>query len=133
MQDADAYAAWGVDYLKYDYCHMQDVAEPPEVCGPPPWASDPCSQCSTHAAADCFLLCTPFMPELCAPQLCARVAEVSLCGKVLLLTASHATPHLQESYMRMSRALNKTGRPIHFSLCNWGVGEPWKWGSKVRP
>jgi len=34
VQDADAYAAWGVDYLKYDYCHMQDVTEPPEVCGP---------------------------------------------------------------------------------------------------
>eukprot|EP00983_Pelagomonas_calceolata_P051682 1142519-Pelagomonas_calceolata.AAC.2 len=39
---------------------------------------------------------------------------------------------LQESYARMSRALNATGRPILFSLCSWGTGKPWLWGNKVR-
>ena len=31
----------------------------------------------------------------------------------------------------MRDALNKTGRPILYSLCDWGVGDPWTWGPKV--
>jgi alpha-galactosidase len=30
-------------------------------------------------------------------------------------------------YERMSVALNKTGRPIVYSICNWGVKNPWEW------
>jgi alpha-galactosidase len=32
-------------------------------------------------------------------------------------------------YERMRDALNKTGRPIFFSLCNWGEEQPWVWGN----
>lgn len=32
-------------------------------------------------------------------------------------------------YRRMGQALRQTGRPIVFSMCNWGVDEPWKWGA----
>ena len=28
-QDARDYAAWGVDYVKYDFCNMEGVTEPP--------------------------------------------------------------------------------------------------------
>ena len=34
-------------------------------------------------------------------------------------------------YYRMRDTLNKTGRSIYFSLCNWGGAEVWKWGAKV--
>lgn len=34
-------------------------------------------------------------------------------------------------YAVMRDALNATGRPILFSLCNWGVGEPHLWGHEV--
>ncbi|GAM18863.1 hypothetical protein SAMD00019534_020380 [Acytostelium subglobosum LB1] len=34
-------------------------------------------------------------------------------------------------YTTMSKALNATGRPIFFSLCNWGVDNPWAWGPDV--
>jgi len=34
-------------------------------------------------------------------------------------------------YGRMSQALNSTGRPIFFSICNWGVKNPWEWAPKI--
>ncbi len=37
----------------------------------------------------------------------------------------------QTTYARMRDALAATGRPILFSLCSWGVGEPWLWGKQV--
>ena len=35
------------------------------------------------------------------------------------------------TYPKMSAALNKTGRAIHFNMCEWGNEDPWKWGPKV--
>jgi alpha-galactosidase len=63
-QDAAQYAAWGVDYLKYDWCNTgtQDA----------------------HAA-----------------------------------------------YLLMSDALRATGRPIVFSMCEWGTAKPWLWGAGI--
>lgn len=65
-QDAETYASWGVDYLKYDFCNMEGITEAADV-----------------------------------------------------------------TYARMRDALNATGRPVLFSICNWGAQEPWKWGSKT--
>eukprot|EP01132_Coremiostelium_polycephalum_P000989 gene989-1255_t len=36
-----------------------------------------------------------------------------------------------ERYQIMSAALNATGRPIFFSLCDWGTDSPWLWGNSV--
>lgn len=33
----------------------------------------------------------------------------------------------------MRDALNKTGRPIVYSMCEWGVADPWLWAGEVRP
>ena len=30
-------------------------------------------------------------------------------------------------YPRMRDALNQTGRPIFFSMCEWGYDQPWTW------
>lgn len=35
------------------------------------------------------------------------------------------------AYTTMSQALQKAGRPILFSLCDWGHNEPWKWAKEV--
>ena len=59
-QDAAQYAAWGVDYLKYDWCNTD----------------------SQDAKA---------------------------------------------SYSIMRDALNATGRPITFGMCEWGTAKPWLW------
>ena len=31
----------------------------------------------------------------------------------------------------MRDALNATGTPIFFSMCEWGVSDPWLWASDV--
>ena len=64
-KDAEAFADWGIDFLKYDNC----------------WAP--------------------------------------------------ASDWVIDRYTAMSRALNKTGRPIVYSMCDWGVGDPWLWAPKV--
>ena len=64
FQDARQYAAWGVDYLKYDWCN-------------------------------------------------------------------HSTQDSAASYSIMRDALAKSGRPIVFSLCEWGSTKPWLWAKEV--
>lgn len=36
-----------------------------------------------------------------------------------------------DRYAAMRDALNATGRPIFYSLCEWGVMEPWLWGPAI--
>ncbi len=36
----------------------------------------------------------------------------------------------RSAYATMSDALRATGRPIVFSICNWGWYDPWLWGAK---
>lgn len=64
FQDAKQYAAWGVDYLKYDWCNTD-------------------------------------------------------------------TQDAQSSYLTMSQALQASGRPIVFSLCEWGNSRPWLWARNI--
>jgi alpha-galactosidase len=80
-QDAQLYAAWGVDFLKYDLCDFQQELV------------------KEHAAH-------PRDPD--AP-------------KSLMIAA----------YRKMGAALAATGRPILYSLCQYGVDQPWKWGPGV--
>jgi len=37
----------------------------------------------------------------------------------------------EDYYPHMSEALNKSGRHIHFNMCEWGKDAPWTWGPKV--
>ena len=37
----------------------------------------------------------------------------------------------QEAYRTMSKALRVAGRPIVFSLCEWGQSKPWEWAGNV--
>ena len=37
----------------------------------------------------------------------------------------------REAYRTMSAALRAAGRPILFSLCEWGTDRPWEWASEV--
>ncbi len=34
-------------------------------------------------------------------------------------------------YRRMGQALRSTGRPILFSMCEWGANKPWEWGASA--
>lgn len=64
FQDARQYAAWGIDYLKYDWC-------------------------------------------------------------------SNEGQNARAAYQTMSDAIKLSGRPIVFSICEWGENEPWKWGKGI--
>lgn len=77
-QDAKMYAAWGVDFLKYDLCSFQDNMHQAEVEHP----NDP-----------------------------------DAANKLMIA-----------AYRKMGDALKATGRPILYSLCQYGVDQPWKWG-----
>lgn len=35
------------------------------------------------------------------------------------------------SYKRMSQAIRNAGRPMIFSLCEWGITKPWLWAKEV--
>ncbi len=80
-QDAKMYAAWGVDFLKYDLCSMQEQMR----------------QARTDHPED--------------PTLEFRM--------------------MKDAYMKMGNTLKATGRPILYSLCQYGVDQPWKFGPGV--
>ncbi|MBO0322218.1 glycoside hydrolase family 27 protein [Muricauda sp. CAU 1633] len=63
-QDARSFAAWGVDFLKYDWCNTENL-------------------------------------------------------------------NAQGAYETMRDALAKSGRPILFSICEWGNNRPWDWAENV--
>ena len=37
----------------------------------------------------------------------------------------------QDAYAKMSRAILATGRPMVFSICEWGDNQPWAWAAPV--
>ena len=37
----------------------------------------------------------------------------------------------EQLYKRMGQALRATGRPILFSICEWGRHKPWEWGARA--
>jgi len=74
-QDAQLYASWGIDYLKYDLCS--------------------------------------FIPEVMEKQ-----APNDKAAQMKLMVAA---------YDKMANALKATGRPIVFSLCQYGWDAVWEW------
>ena len=77
-QDAKTYAAWGIDYLKYDLCGYRKIMDQE------------------------------------APNDQAKQYEL-----------------MRAAYEKMHRALEATGRPIFYSLCQYGWGQVWQWGTQV--
>jgi len=78
-QDAKTYAAWGIDYLKYDLCSFIEIMKKE--------TGDPHSE---------------------------KAFEMQ-----------------KAAYEKMHKALEATGRPIVFSLCQYGWNDVWKWGPEV--
>lgn len=44
---------------------------------------------------------------------------------------SHGTANSEETYKTMRDAIHTAGRPIVFSICEWGDTKPWEWGKDV--
>ena len=47
------------------------------------------------------------------------------------IAKDHSLPELKKPYLVMRDALNKVDRDIVFSLCQYGMGDVWKWGAEV--
>ena len=43
----------------------------------------------------------------------------------------HSTQNAPASYALMRDALYKAGRPVVFSICEWGQNQPWLWGKDI--
>ena len=54
--------------------------------------------------------------------------KYDFCGMDAASQAAHPQRYY---YEKMRDALNKTGRPVVFSICTWGTGAPEKWEGKV--
>jgi len=57
--------------------------------------------------------------------------KYDLCSYRKLYQTPPGIPQLQEPYLVMNEALKKSGRNIVYSLCEYGMGEVWKWGNQV--
>ena len=44
---------------------------------------------------------------------------------------NHGKQSAEASYTTMRDALYKAGRPVVFSICEWGSSKPWEWGKDV--
>jgi alpha-galactosidase len=44
---------------------------------------------------------------------------------------NHGTANAEDAYGRMRDALHAAGRPIVFSLCEWGDSKPWTWAANT--
>ncbi len=47
------------------------------------------------------------------------------------IAKDHSLEELQKPYIVMREALNQCNRDIVFSLCQYGMGDVWKWGTKI--
>jgi alpha-galactosidase len=47
------------------------------------------------------------------------------------IAKDNSLPELKKPYFVMRAALNKVNRDIVFSLCQYGMGDVWKWGGEV--
>jgi alpha-galactosidase len=43
----------------------------------------------------------------------------------------HGDANARDAYARMSAAIRAAGRPVVFSLCEWGQNKPWEWAEHV--
>lgn len=43
----------------------------------------------------------------------------------------HGTADARDAYKRMSEGIRAAGRPMVFSLCEWGQNKPWEWAEPI--
>lgn len=100
-QDAETYAKWGVDYLKYDLCSYQQIMD---------------KKIGANVKQNMGL--HPLTLKKMSPQQRARIDAENLAMQ-------------EAAYRKMYKALVAAGRPIVFSLCQYGEDDVWKWGASV--
>lgn len=134
-QDARAFASWGVDYLKYDWCsYIVDAGR---------LAADRHAELLPAHADRLRSLAAEYGPlrndrrRPRPPEMSARMKEIEAEQKRLLSAIPAETLLAIErdiavdAYRAMGRALEASGRDIVYSLCQYGEARVWEWGPEV--
>ena len=134
-QDARAFASWGVDYLKYDWCsYIVDAGR---------LAADRHAELLPAHAERLRSLATEYGPmrndrrRPRPPEMSARMKEIEADQQSLLSAIPAETLAAIErdiatdAYRAMGRALEASGRDIAYSLCSYGFVRVWEWGPEV--
>ena len=132
-QDAKTYASWGIDYVKYDWCSYKQIA------------GDLKEQ--KYAAlvpefADRLKLLTAEAAQFSAKRQRSEQEDDQLqfANQELKEIYQKVDPDkrkqidleiFQEPYKLFRASLDKCDRDIVYSLCQYGIGEVWKWGADV--
>ncbi len=134
-QDARAFASWGVDYLKYDWCsYIIDAGR---------LAADRHAELLPAHADVLRSMAAEYGPmrndrrRPRPPEMSARMREIEAEQKKILSAIPGETLHAIErdiatdAYRVMGRALESSGRDIVYSLCQYGEARVWEWGHEV--
>jgi len=137
-QDAKTYADWGVDYVKYDWCSYGQVA--------PKETEERYAKLLPEFAAELKGLAAkraelgggrgPRRRQL-PPEQQEQLRAIERRLQEIHSKLDEAKRKqielevLQEPYRQFHAALDKSGRDIVFSLCQYGMGDVWKWGPQV--
>lgn len=101
-QDARLFASWGVDFLKYDLCSFREVM-------------------AKESGADPDLQVQPRMNMNFAQVMAQQPAA----------TIQKSDEIMEAAYEKMHRAILASGRPMVYSLCQYGYAKVWDWAPKV--
>ncbi|KAF2171523.1 glycoside hydrolase family 27 protein [Zasmidium cellare ATCC 36951] len=115
--DAASFAAWGIDYLKYDNCGIPDY-----------WYDD-CQACNADAT---FLFTNPanIVNGTCVGGASGIAYTSPLCAQAWPIDGiDYSKKYTALRYRIMSEALQAQNRTIFYSVCEWGNDEPWTWGN----
>ncbi|PSR84183.1 glycoside hydrolase family 27 protein [Coniella lustricola] len=110
--DAETWAAWGIDYLKYDNCYV-----------PADW-NDDCEACTASIGS-------PERSQSYHNGSCdvirSSLSESNYCPEGYNYTASRSA----ERYRVMRDALAAQNRTIQYSICVWGYEGVDEWGNQT--
>ncbi len=141
VQDARMYAQWGIDYLKYDLCSFGREVMGVDLGGPPPGAQPPGGQPAgaqppgaPPAASQPAVDQAPGNQPPAAQGPGAQPPQPPSAQSADAKTPSSPAEQMHlmiAAYQRMGDALRQTGRPIVYSLCQYGMDAVWEWGPSV--
>lgn len=133
--DAKTYASWGVDYLKYDWCFYKTVAA--NLAAERQGKLLPNEAVRLKQLADEYNPLNASRQRPRPPEVAKRMKEIEEEQKQIL----SAIPVVQrdaidkeiamDSYGRMGKALEASGRDMVYSLCQYGMAGVWEWGPQV--
>lgn len=133
--DAKTYASWGVDYLKYDWCFYKTVAA--NLAAERQGKLLPDNPARLKQLADEYNPLNASRQRPRPPEMAKRMKEIEEEQKRILsaipVTERDAIDReiAMDSYGRMGKSLEASGRDVVYSLCQYGMAGVWEWGPQV--